>query len=106
MTLSTKIEVFYGFYVCSLWAFIHTAAVRSLCVSWAFLFCLFTHFVSFQGNVESSSLVMCHLCHRRGAHDENDVLDHVSKMLKKVGQSPDTSIVVVVSMCAVRRIGR
>jgi len=39
MTLSTRIEVFYGFCISSQWAFIHTctAVARSLCVSWAFL---------------------------------------------------------------------
>ena len=28
MTLSTKIEVFYGFYICSQWAFIHALLLR------------------------------------------------------------------------------
>jgi len=28
MTLSTKIEVFYGFYICSQWAFIHALLSR------------------------------------------------------------------------------
>jgi len=40
MTLSTKIEVFYGFYICSQWAFIHALLSRVPFAS-AGLSCLF-----------------------------------------------------------------
>ena len=64
MTLSTRIELFYGFYIFFAVRHTCTAVARSLCVSWAFLFLFESTSDSVPG--ASSELVIISLNGRAG----------------------------------------